>query len=183
MKRALQSVIGGSGGLVALGYLNFYWIVAEDGQRVGLFKMDVQYGGWLYSILETLWMPVVIAIRLKTVGLRSIAQRAREALANQPRPEGKEFRLTYFVIFEGYRGQGYGNAFLRLLCNAVLHSRTNDMVADRVTLFVREGNFAAQRLFEKVGFLRQEITVKPICADPFEGERSLGRLLFMERRR
>lgn len=181
LRSTLRRMIASVGGLGTLGYLSFYFIVNDEGEKVGLFKIDTAHGNWLYRMVEVASLPFTLAFGLRTLKILGIWRRAHRALSGQAPPQRKELRLTYLIIFSRHRKRGYGAAFLRLLQNAFLYSNTNDIIAECITLFVREKNLAAIHLFERTGFspLKRDSQDLP---DPFAEAKGVGRAIFMERR-
>lgn len=62
--------------------------------------------------------------------------------------EGRAFNLSQFYIDERWQGNGYGTEAARLL----IEEMRREGRFDRVVLCYIEGNEAARRMYEKVGF-------------------------------
>jgi GNAT superfamily N-acetyltransferase len=119
----------------------------------------------------------VTVVRL--FGLRKlprIYRRQKELAAMQPGPAHKEIRLTYILIFPEHRSQGHGSSAVRLLINALLWETTNEIVTERITLFVRKANRAAL-LFRRAGFVPAPalpgVGDDPLATDPAVGPAEL----------
>ena len=179
LRRTLCGLMKSAGGFGSLGYMSFYFIVDDEGREVGMVKVDTSHGNWLYQMLALATFPFIVLAGLRRFNIFKIWQLARSALSTQSGPKRKELRLTYIVIFPAHRGQGYGESFVRLLCNASLNY-TNDIIADRITLFVREKNSVARRLFQGAGFAYPKAGSTG-DSDPFASVETIGRPLFMER--
>jgi ribosomal protein S18 acetylase RimI-like enzyme len=110
--------------------------------------------------------------------LRGIRERALTIQRLQSDPERGEIRLTYLVIFPSYRRKGDGAAALNMLVGALFRSFTNDIFADKLTLFVRERNDVAVRLFSKIGF--KQVGIAKSVEDPFADIEHIGRSLKLE---
>lgn len=143
-------------GLGRFGYLRFYRIVSA-GDFVGFAKIDTSRELPLYVYIGNL---TACLFMIRKVGVRATFQflsRLRSVYREQSWPSGMEIRLTYIVIFEHFRGAGYGKAFLKLLADALIRSTTNGMSGTKITLIVRSNNDAAVSLFEKIGFSEVEV--------------------------
>ena len=179
LQRMLRGMILSCGGFGALGYMSFYWLVNDEGHRVGFVKLDTVARNWFYRGLDRLFLPLRIAWTLRTLNLRAIGERARALLSDQPLPSDKELRITYLVVHSSHRRQGYGHAVLTLLRKACLRNFANDIVADRMTLFVRKNNVAALSCFRKAGFVEKPLLYENIAQDRLAVE---GGLVHMELR-
>lgn len=177
LRRGLRCLLTSSFGFGALGYMNFYWVVNESRERVGLIRVDSNHRNWIYRGLEALTLPLRLAYCLRTVRFLGVLLRARSVSRSQPAPVDKEIRLTYLITLEEFRRRGYGLATVRLLRNACLHAYTNDIVAEKLSLYVRSSNQRAVRLFQKAGFA--EVPAGGPISDPGLSE-AAGRLLRME---
>lgn len=91
----------------------------------------------------------------------------------------KELRLIYLVIFSEYRRQGFGATTLELLIGALIRSITNDIVAEKMTLIVREKNSPAFQLFSRAGF-QEKANRQLTLLDPLSKMESIGRAVYME---
>jgi ribosomal protein S18 acetylase RimI-like enzyme len=177
IRSALVGLLSAGGGLAAFGYMSFY-VLQHNGAPVGFIKMETPHGCGIYRLAASVSsLHGIIGL----FGLRSlpgIYRRRRVLDALQPGPVHGEARLAYIVIYPGYRGQGYGSSTVRLLINALLRDATNDIVTERITLFVRETNPAA-RLFKSAGF-KEAASPASGADDPLATDPSVGRAQFLE---
>lgn len=178
LSRTLRSLLLAAGGLGRFGYLSFYWVLDESGARVALVKFDTNSSNWIYRFIETVEVPVRLVLALHTVRLISLKRRFAAALTGQHSPKPKEVILTYFVTLPGFRRKGYARAAMHLFQSACLYAFTNDIVADKITLFVRSTNRAARKLFTAAGF---EVQSREVMHDPLAAM-GAGKLLKMEAR-
>lgn len=180
MKNTLIKLVTMNGGFGMLGYMNFYFIIDQNrNQKVGLFKIDTSHKNWMYLLLEPLIQPFVVAISLRTIDVIGIRRRTKSLKLTQPDPKSKELRLAYLVIFPEFRNNKYGETFLHLLKNAFLRNHTNDIISDRITLFVREKNKRAVHVFEKAGFGYKNYKTFPTNTYYFTESPLMGKALFM----
>lgn len=156
LQRAVALLVRISSGFGALGYMRYYFIVSE-GRKVGLIKIDTHQSCGIRRLPEPLLLPIRLALALRTFRLIGILQRTSQLTAHQRLTRSKELRLSHLIIFQEFRKQGYGQATVTMLVSALLRSVTNEIEADRITLFVREKNTAAIRLFENTGFTRRPV--------------------------
>jgi ribosomal protein S18 acetylase RimI-like enzyme len=148
--RVLNKVIKAAKGLGHYGYMNFYMLRSGEND-VGFVMLSTSRNCIFYTIYETLTLPC----NLLFLGLRQLFQihkKVRQITSFQSEPEQGEVRITYLVIFRDYRSQGYGKSTLNLLMAALVREKTNDIECDKLTLFVRDNNDGAKRLFSRAGF-------------------------------
>ncbi len=182
MIRGIRALLAVPGGFGTLGYMNFYFVCNQRGERVGFFKIDAARSVWLYRPLEWIAMSMFVLFNLRSANLVGFIRRARLASLGQESTEVGELQLTYLVIFPEYQNRGYGSSFLRLLEFAHLHNNTNYVVTRRIVAGVRENNTVARHMFEKAGYVYTAQGAASNGLDPFAGEMSPGSLLKMERR-
>jgi len=175
LKKCLRELLLVVGGLGANGYMRFL-ILMDKKEAVGFVRLDTSDGNVIYRALEKLILPFRLARILGVGSLYGVYRRAREVARCQPEPEIGEVRVTYLVVFPAYARSGYGGGALDLLIRA-LRSDTNDIEADKLTLFVRDTNDKAKRLFERVGFKPLET---PDSIDPLANDESIGISIMME---
>lgn len=178
IKNALVELLTVSYGLGSYGYMYFYVIKQED-KMIGFIKLDTSHNSAIYRFSEIFILPFKLAKVFGFYKLFGIYQRAKEVAYHQPKPEHGEVRITYFVILPEYQKLGYGSSSLNLLIGALIRNVTNDIVAKKLTLFVRESNREAKKLFEKIGFKSKQIT-DLIKKDPFSDIEKIGSCISME---
>jgi ribosomal protein S18 acetylase RimI-like enzyme len=180
--RGIQALLTVAGGLGTLGYMHFYFICNEGGERVGFFKIDTARGIWLYRPLEWIAMSMFMLFNHRSANLVGFVRRARLASAGQATPEIGELQLTYLVIFPEHQNRGYGSSFLRMLEISHLHNNTNYVVARRIVAGIRESNVTTRQMFEKAGYIYVTPGTAISRSDLFAGQESPGGLLKIERR-
>ncbi len=68
--------------------------------------------------------------------------------------------LGILHVSEELRGKGYGTALLRESLNAVLEANHSRDVPLECSAFIKDGNTASERVFSKVGFVRENPNAK-----------------------
>lgn len=177
-KKVLTWLVTSGSGLGPLGYQNFY-ILRSDEKNLGFFRIDTSHDVWIYDILASLSLSIKFVREFGVKRVLKIRQRLRALQRTQPAPDPKELRLTYIVVFPEYRRQGIGEISLDLLVAALLRTVTNDIIVDKMSLFVREKNVGALQLFKKLGFTENR-DVRWDDIDPLQGDERVGRALYME---
>jgi ribosomal protein S18 acetylase RimI-like enzyme len=183
IREALVRLLTAAGGLGSFGFMSFYAIEhivsKRERHRIGFAKIDSSKGCWIYRIAE-IWTLGFTLMRLFGVTrLPGILRRARQMARLQPEATPNEIRLTYLLIHPDHRRRGFSAAFLTMLANALIHTDTGDIAADRITLVVREHNTAARRLFESEGFVPLDRVDRGVD-DPFAADEKIGKAIAME---
>ncbi len=146
----LKEILRSGFGLGEFGYRQFYMITSNS-KVIGFIKLETRNQLWLYGSVSNFQNAVML---LRHLGLRELFgffKRTRIARRSQPTPSSGELRLSYVVILAEYRKQNYGRSVFNLLKGAFLSSRTNEMKFKTISMFVREQNASAMRLFSAAG--------------------------------
>lgn len=166
IERVIRSLLKSAFGFGTLGYMHFYSINDSNNNPVGWMHVETSNKYWIYTLLENLCLPFVIIKQFGFSESFKINERKNELKLTQPTVKKKEFRLSYFVIYEQYRNKKYGMSAVNLLLNALFHSRTNNIEANLLTLAIRESNTFSLRLFCKNKC--KEYQVNDLGRDPLE---------------
>ena len=172
LEKILNKIILSTHGFGKLGYMNFYFVINDHGERVGFFKVDDHYGNWLYTVANTIALSYILTRNLGLSEYFGLLYRARKIQRN---PNRNEISLTYLVIYSEHQRNGFGSALIRLLLNAYINNKTDDINAEKLTLLVRQNNFAAQNLFRKAGFKTKTSEDIQTLADPFLSDPDIGK--------
>jgi RimJ/RimL family protein N-acetyltransferase len=68
--------------------------------------------------------------------------------------------LGILYVSEEHRGKGYGTALLREATRLVSEARTGNGLLRECSAFIKDGNIASERVFEKVGYVRENPNAK-----------------------
>ena len=68
--------------------------------------------------------------------------------------------LGILHVSEDFRGRGYGTALLREATKAVLEANQNGDRPLECAAFIKDGNTASEKVFAKVGFVRENPNAK-----------------------
>jgi ribosomal protein S18 acetylase RimI-like enzyme len=169
LNRAVRSLLTSAWGFGELGYVNFYSIKngeEKNEKEIGWMKIHSNHHCWIYKVLENLSL-FFVAFQFRIRDWPEIYRRAKKMNSSQPstKKEKNVFELTYFFIHEQHRRCQYGTYTINLIVNALFHSKTNNINADKLKLLIRESNIASKRLFENIGF-EVYIPEKPIEEPP-----------------
>lgn len=176
-----KSMMSLGGGFCSFGFLNFYFIVEENkgsvSEKIGFFRVDTSHKNSLYSLYESLFVPLLIVGHFGIINFFPIIRRAKLVIEAQPRAEQKEIMITHLVIFDGFRKKGYARGFLGLFKNA-LRSQTNDIIVEKIIIAIRSSNTAALALLGQLGFIHKTYATS-FNKDPLK-ESQVGKLLRYE---
>jgi ribosomal protein S18 acetylase RimI-like enzyme len=163
LKRTLCLLLTSCFGFGFLGYMNFYSIQQSDNDtEIGLIKINTLHRCLIYKFFELLSLPIVIISQFGIKKLPQIYKRSKEIIDSQPKLQKRtEFELTYFVIYEEFRNDKYGTYAMKLLVNALFHSKTNNINCSQLTMLVREINTASLLLVRNIGFEQYGIIDNP----------------------
>lgn len=178
LHRALVKLLSVAGGLGSFGYMHFY-LLKSGPTVVGFVRLDTSDKCVFYLWIEILILPFELAKLFGISRLWAILCRSHEVVRTQPEVGQEEIRLTYIFIYSEHQRKGFGGAALRLLINALIYNVTDEIVSDRISLFVRERNKIAEQFFAKAGF-RYVNRDDTASVDPVSEIEAIGPLIGME---
>jgi ribosomal protein S18 acetylase RimI-like enzyme len=179
-KAVLLTLINSLGGFGTLGFVWFYAIKDESNQVIGFLKPEFRRNWDVYSLIEAVVTPLALVRITGFEGLLSIYRKQQEIRAVQPLVDHDEIHITYILITPEHRRRGFATATIELLVRA-LHERSNDILAARLVVLVRENNAAALKVFERAGFKKdgEVVASSTKFKDPIAGVAEAGRAMYL----